>query len=237
MDNTFVSSLNNPEAAIAFKYSSTSKTMLIAFGGIAGALGIPPFEFFNLTKNHDLNCIYVRDLYQAWYHKGLPGVADDIAGIAVFLKEEIKKSGAERVVLTGNSMGGYAAILIGALVNADEVQAFSPQTFIDVANRAHYGDNRFKSKLDAVHRLGESEFLDLSRVICAYSGQCKFNIHYSPESALDKVHAERLGRYGSVVLHSYGDGGHTLVKHLKNSGALADIIGNAIDPLYSLKLT
>jgi len=60
-------------AAIAMDFSSKSDVMLIAFGGLKKGIGkITPFEFFNLTKGIEVKKIYVRDMNQAWYHRGLP---------------------------------------------------------------------------------------------------------------------------------------------------------------------
>jgi hypothetical protein len=41
----------NSDAPLALDLSIDSSSVLVAFGGIYGAMGMPPFEFFNLTRN------------------------------------------------------------------------------------------------------------------------------------------------------------------------------------------
>ena len=229
MDEKFATELHNSESPIAIDLSPSSRSILIAFGGIYGALGIAPFEFFNLTKNYEVNRIYIRDLYQSWYHKGLPGLAKDIQDIALFLKYAVEKTKVERVVLVGNSMGGYAAILFGALIDANEVHAFSPQTFIDKMNREFYRDNRWENQLNKVYLFTESKFYDLASLVDRYTGRCRFHIHYSPVDKLDKLHAERLGKFTATSLHPYNIGGHAVIQHLKESGMLENILWGAIN--------
>ena len=43
--------------------------------------------------------------------------------------------------MLGSSAGGYAALLFGRLLEADEVHAFGPQTFISPSLRLRYSDN------------------------------------------------------------------------------------------------
>jgi hypothetical protein len=228
MAKNFETDLCNSESPIAIDLSPSSTSLLIAFGGIYGALGMAPFEFFNLTKNYEVNKIYIRDLYQCWYHRGLPELAKDIEDIALFLKKAVNKTGVERVVLVGNSMGGYAAILFGTLIDANEVHAFSPQTFIDKKNCEFYRDNRWHNELDKVYLFSESKFYDLKSVVDGYVGRCTFHIHYSTLDRLDKLHAEHLGKFAVTSLHPYNIGGHAVIKHLKESGMLESIICGAI---------
>ncbi|MBI2311659.1 MAG: hypothetical protein HYU77_04055 [Betaproteobacteria bacterium] len=211
---------------VAMDLAADSRTLLVAFGGIAGALGMPPFEFFNLCREVDTKKIFVRDLRQAWYHQGLPGIADDIGGIAAFLREKIAGAGVDRVVLVGNSMGGYAAIVFGLLLEADEVHAFGPQTFIDRLNRLWHRDARWPEQMRRVHRArGGRKYFDLKKLLQARRGsRCRINVYYSPAHPLDKRHAERLGNFPNVSLHPFAEGGHVVIRHLRDSGALKRII-------------
>jgi hypothetical protein len=40
-----------------------SGTLLIAFGGMRGELGMPPFEFFGVTREMRTKLLFVRDLH------------------------------------------------------------------------------------------------------------------------------------------------------------------------------
>lgn len=78
MKTAFERDIQNPNLPAIVELSSREKTLIIAFGGIAGALGIPPFEFFNLTKSLDVNKIYLRDFSQTWYLSGIPELFENI---------------------------------------------------------------------------------------------------------------------------------------------------------------
>lgn len=230
MKSEFEKSLENPHSPIAIDFSSNYRSLLIAFGGIAGKMGVTPFEFFNLSKGFDVNRIYVRDLAQAWYHQGLPGVADDIDGVVGFLREKISQSHASKVILVGNSMGGYAAILFGILLDADIVHAFSPQTFIDRLHRFRYFDRRWRKQIQNTYRLAGKKYFDLRTVLHDnHKGlKCKINIFYSYSHRLDRVHADRLSSLPNVELHAFKRGGHRLVRHLRDTGELNKIINRSL---------
>lgn len=227
-DETFESRLGDPAAPVSLALVDSSPTILIAFGGIIGALGIPPFEFFNLTKGFDTSRAYVRDLQQSWYHAGLGGVSTDVPTTAAYLSRLVQLAGATRVVLVGNSMGGYAALLFGALLGADEVHAFSPQTFIDPLNRARHGDKRWSAQLARVQAAASLPYLDLVPLLRDRAGAGAITVHYSPADALDEVHAERLATVPRVTVRAYADGGHNVIKHLRQSGALEVIVRDAV---------
>jgi pimeloyl-ACP methyl ester carboxylesterase len=182
-----------------------------------------------LTKDYKVNRIYVRDLYQAWYHMGLRQITYDILGIALFLNNLVTRMNAEQIVLIGNSMGGYAAILFGALINATEVHAFSPQTFIDKSNRQKFMDHRWETQLQRVYSNGNPQYFDLEPLICNYKGRCKFKIHFSPLDRLDQLHAEHLKDSSLISLFSYDVGGHNLVRTLRDSGVLEKLIAEVFE--------
>lgn len=215
------------DAPIAVDFSSRSDVLLVAFGGLKGGIGrILPFEFFNLTKGIDTKKIYVRDLNLAWYHRGLPGIAKNIDGVAKHLKELVKKSGAKKVVVVGNSAGGYAALLFGYLIGADVVLAFAPQTFISRKERQIHKDTRWEgAQIRNAHGspTRQERYFNLKRVL---GGHTRYHIYYQRKSRLDKIHAERMRAMKSVVLYPRDEGGgdHYLVVHLKKSGALKKIL-------------
>ncbi|HEC05399.1 MAG TPA: hypothetical protein ENJ12_00975 [Thiolapillus brandeum] len=230
MTRTFDQCLKDDSAAVAIDLRPGCDRALVAFGGIQGAMGVPPFEFFNLTNKLDVGKIYVRDLRQAWYHQGLSGVTTDIEGTAAFLANELESVGSPRTVLVGNSMGGYAAILFGLLLNVDTVHVFSPQTFIDKANRSLYRDNRWPRQIDRVHGGHCSRYMDLRHLLQRLpESRSRIHIHYSVLDAMDEIHARHLAGFHNVSLHAYKRGGHEVVRHLKSTGVLGKLLSTALD--------
>lgn len=226
--NDFQDRLNDPEAPVAASLTDKGAPLLVAFGGIAGKVGILPFEFFNLTKDIRANKIYVRDLQQVWYQRGLPGIATDLEGIAAFLADRIEEVNPSRTVLVGNSMGGFAAIVIGILLNADRILAFAPQTFADRMHRFIYHDRRWPEQMREVHRTRGTRYLDAKPLLRLLRPTCETDIFYSRYDRLDRIHAERLSFASHIRTHSLGEGGHSVIKHLRDSGELTKIVLEAL---------
>ena len=72
----------------------------------------------------DFKKLYLFDRYSSWFGKQSGG----ISGWAKTVARYVKKSKAKYVIVIGASMGGYGALVIGSLINADCVLAFVPQT-------------------------------------------------------------------------------------------------------------
>lgn len=224
-DSDFETTLNDPTASVAVHHRPGNRTVLIAFGGLIGAIGFPPFEFFNLTRELPVTRIFVRDIRQTWYQRGLPGIADDIDGITAFLRETVIALGAERIVVVGNSMGGYAAIIMGLLLEADAVHAFVPQTFMDRRNVRAHRDDRFYRYACRLRCVRGARYLDLVRLLRKrVHSQCDINVYYATDHTADRIHAERLRGLPTVKLHPFHSGGHELIRQLRDDGRLAKII-------------
>jgi hypothetical protein len=204
--------------------------VLILFGGIAGGVSMPVFEFFRLTSDLPVKKSYFRDPRRGWYQLGIPGVGDTAADVRAFLETIIRRSGADRVVMAGASAGGYAALLFGAWCGAHEVLAFSPQTFIDPDNRRRAGDDRWAEQINNLHRTmtGRSPTLDLFGVLHAGCGDTRFQIHVSGDDQLDLLHAEHIADCPGVNVVTHTAGGHRLVKTLRDRGLLQPMLTAAL---------
>jgi dienelactone hydrolase len=202
-------------------------TMLVAFGGIRGEIAIPPFEFFSVVGDIPVTKVFVRDLDQAWYQRGVRGLGTSVAETAVALEHLVRERRARRVVMTGNSAGGFAAILFGRMLGVDGVVAFAPQTFIDRWNRLRHRDHRWKAEIRALrHRPPSAPVLDLRRAVRA--AVVPVEIHYDRSFRLDALHAERLDGQPGVQLHPYRGGSHNLVRTLRDTGDLKQILTYAL---------
>jgi hypothetical protein len=132
--------------------------------------------------------------------------------------------------MTGASAGGFAALLFGSWCGADEVIAFSPQTFVDAENRRLAGDTRWPEQIDALHEAmaGRSATLDLLDVLPQDAGKTRFHIHVSTDDALDLFHAQRVADRGGAEIHEHERGGHLLVKTLRDRGLLQPMLLEAL---------
>jgi len=202
--------------------SDKERPLLIIFSGF-GDFVTMPFEFSNTTKKLDVNKIYLRDFSRTWYHSGLFGRSKSIDETVLFLKRKIDESGANKVVVLGNSMGGYAAILFGILIKANIVHAFAPQTFL---NNVDYLKliTRNDRKIQYLHNNFSNQYFDLKNVIQLHNNLGEFNIYYDSTNEIDKKFAMHLKDSKHVMLHPFCGGGHGLIKILRDSGELQKII-------------
>ena len=83
-------------------------------------------------KRNDFDVLFVRNKNN-WYIGGLTGIGRNINHTIAFLKKEFIKY--DNILCTGYSMGGYASLLFGSLLNVTEVIAIEPQTDLEyIAN-------------------------------------------------------------------------------------------------------
>ena len=147
--------------------------LIIAFGGIAKQLLMPPVEFFRISNSLSYNCIFVRDLKQAWYHLGVGKGLNDFGEVFRRLVREIEALAPKTIFATGTSAGGYAALAFGHFLGVDEVHAFVPQTFIDAKNRRQIGEYRWSKEIQRLHRsfYKSAWFFDLAELLKHWNGK------------------------------------------------------------------
>jgi len=227
---SFIARLNDEGAAVASDLESPSDTLLVAFGGRAGGLGIPPFDFIGLTADISTKRLFLRDLRGLWYQRGVPGMGDDADTLCEHLRRVIDESGVRRAIFVGNSMGGYAALLFGALLDVHSVHAFSPVTFLHPLRRAVHLDFRFLSYGWALRRAGRRymRYADLKRVLNARQFATPLHVYFSTAHRGDSAHVRRIAGCPHVVLHRYAEGGHLLARHLRDTGELRQILRGAL---------
>jgi hypothetical protein len=202
-----------------------SKRLVVAFGGLRGSIGMPPFEFLRSLDELRLNRAFLRDKEQAWYHRGVCGVGGDIDSVAARLRELAE--GMEAVFTIGNSAGGFGALLFGALLSC-EVHAFSPQTYIDPELRKAHGDTRWDRLVRALGEDMDPRYADLRSVIAESRATC--HVYYPTQVRMDVIHAEHLGGLPQVTLHALDSDDHTVIRELRDSGWLAEFLQRIADP-------
>jgi hypothetical protein len=226
----FEALLSDKATSVATDFEHASDVLLVAFGGIVGELGIPVFEFFKLASDLAVKKMFVRDLRQAWYQQGLPGIAEDVDGIARYLEGVVREQHVRRVVMVGNSAGAYAALLFGWLLEVDEVHAFAPQTFVDRWHRLVHWDRRWREEIRGMYRSLNSgtRYLDLAKVLPTKRVRTRSHVYYAAPMRIDRVHARRLAAVPNLELHEYPEGQHNLIKLLRSSGELRRILDDAL---------
>ena len=227
MTADFDRDIEDPTRPIAVDLRYPGEPLLFAFGGIAGKMAaFPPFEFFRLTQQLQVNKAYIRDLDRSWYHAGLKGITQDIDGTVDYLQGIVHESGTDRLVVFGSSMGGYAALLFGALLNAEATHSFSPHTSL-----THYRNVRNRDELKAVPEGYSSRYFDLNDFMnpSQVSGSGDVHIYYDATNRKDRKHITHLDDDLDLNLHPFPGGGHNLVKYLKAAGELERVVEASLD--------
>ena len=201
--------------------------MLVAFGGLKFRLGIPPFEFVQITEALDVDVVFVRDLSQSFYQRGVPGLGETFPEMATSLQPYV--DAAPRSVCIGNSAGGFPALILGSMCGASEVQAFSPLTFLDRARRFRHHDKRWSKHIDPVNRGPERQraFLD-TRPIVREHPATSVTIHYSNDLRIDRAHARRMSRCPNVTLDAVPGRNHFVIREMRASGQLEKLLRAAL---------
>ena len=214
-----------PEDSIVTDLVPGSTSLYFFFGGIQGALGMPPYEFYRAAQVLNANRVFVRDLAQAWYQRGLAGVGSSLEDIDAHLLSIIRRVDAAKIRWVGNSMGGFAALLFCARIGQGSATAFAPQSFISASLRAAHGDTRWPEQIARLHaNLTGSEIMDLKSYLAKVRPSLPAQLYVARDDAMDMIHAGMLATFGNIVIHEVDTGGHELVKTLRDSGKLADIL-------------
>jgi len=216
----------NDYKSVEIELSQNASNLYLFFGGISGAIGMPPFEFYNSAKIINENKIFLRDFSQSWYQNGLTGISHDTASTAIYLQNQIDRLKPKKIFFVGNSMGGYAAILFHEMTGKGEAIAFAPQTFISPFLRLKHKDFRWQKQIFATYRssLLKQHVWDLKPILSKPRNNRKVSIFVSKTDSLDLIHAKHIAGSMGVKIHTFEDGGHGLVKLLRDNGILAAIM-------------
>lgn len=205
----------------------SSPVVLVSFAGWAGGhAGVSAPEFSRTVEGLPADVVFLRDPYDCAYLDGVPGAGGSIAEVAAWLRGLCARKGARRVVTMGNSTGGWAAILFGILIGADDVQAFAPKTRMCGTEDFHEPD-RFPRVAQSIR--GDGDLLDLREVLARQgTAKTRISIHYPRHDPVDARHARHFEGLPGVRLFEYRFQQHTLARALRDAGVLRPILANAI---------
>jgi acetyl esterase/lipase len=163
---------------------------------------------------------------------GTPEHGDSLTSVADGLTRVLAARGVERLVVTGNSAGGYAALVFGTLLGADTVLAFAPQTVLDLDLLAELGDHRWDQTVGKIVAAGslDERWVDLRAALPdARRANTHYQVYFDESLLVDRRHAERLRGLPGVRLYRFGRGEHGLVRSLREAGALERMLRAALE--------
>jgi hypothetical protein len=210
--------------------------LLITFAVFPAADGRPRFDFVRATSQLNAKRAYVRDAHQLWYQKGTPSLGDSVQEVVASLRRTIEAQKVKRLITLGNSGGGFAAILFGVMLGADEIHAFNPPTRLVKPE-----DTSFPDRLVELQKeFGPGKpFMDLQVVLGEYlKPSTHITIHYSRGDKTDRRHARYLASFPNVRIIQYPVVVHHLARFCNEKGYLAPLLGAVInqDPIAFTQL-
>ena len=206
--------------------NSDSSVLLISFAVFPGADGKSAFDFVGVTSDLPAKKVFFRDPYMLWYQLGLDGVGKTVPEIAAYVESLRMNEQSTRVVMIGNSGGGFAAILFGTLTGADEIHAFNPPTKLLVES-----DTSYPEQLAILHsKTGlDNPYIDLRKILLRHpNAKPQIYIHYSRGDKKDRKQARYLKGIPNVHLLQYPFISHHLARYLAKRGALGKMMQLAI---------
>ena len=177
-----------------YEFFNNNKKLVVIFTGhrqILGSLNIE--NTIKMFQKKKFDIIFLKDSKKSWYHLGLPPLGKTINEIVSNLKNRSRSY--EKVLTIGSSMGGYAAILIGNLINANFCISFSANSTLDKEIRKKIGDiDRHGDKDLVCQKTSTPQYLDLKNYFEEHSDDSKTCcINFCGEfNKKDMAHATRL---------------------------------------------
>ena len=222
--------------------------LVIAFGFVSWT-SRPAFDFYGRLRKLEqlsgqpLNKILVRDSANAWYHRRIAGLGGHVDETAQALGDLVRRIAPGAVTTLGQSMGAYAAVMFGLLLDAQQIVAFGPLSFLDVQQARLYHELRWLPVMESLAQdpplSGYYDLAALCRARATEHTQLHLVFGTRPDAAnsgasasesvnLDAMHAQRLAAFGRCTLHPYPHSGHAVVQHLidtkRINGLLAEWI-------------
>lgn len=221
MKDHSIHGVEGPVFAVQVREPKLRRPLFVSFGSITDDI---KFAFSNEVDDYiDIHRILVRDPSRLFYQAGLAPVTSNVPETIAYLKQMIHEMEPSKVVVFGDLVGSYAAILFGAYLNADEVHAFSPITYLANRNRLIW-----KQAYDEMTAQCSDDFLDLKKSLGQIDYKTQINIYYHHTFEYYSFHVENIQDCQGITLHRYPFGKHNIVNRLKESGELASIINKAL---------
>ena len=222
--------------------------LVIAFGFVSWT-SRPAFDFYGRLRKLEqvsgqpLNKILVRDSGNAWYHRQIAGLGNHVDETAQALRELVRRIAPSQLTTLGQSMGAYAAVMFGLLLDAQQIVAFGPLSFLDVQQARLYHELRWLPVMEslaqdpplsgyydlaALCRARATEHTQLHLVFGTRPDAVNSGASASESVNLDAMHAQRLAAFGRCTLHPFPHSGHAVVQHLIDTKRINGLLASCI---------
>ena len=207
------------------------RPVMVCFGGLSNGTDAAPYEFVRQTGELGVHRVFVRDLGQCWYQRGLPGTAEGVDGAALYLAGVVDASGpvadgSPWATRPGPSPPCCSACC--AVPTRRSPSAPRPRSPGSAACAA--ADRRWRAQIsDARRHAAERDHLDLVRLLRTRPHPGRVTVHHGERDAMDTRSAHRLGTVHGVTVAAH-PGGHLFIRRLRDAGTLLPLLDRAVHP-------
>jgi len=216
-------------AVAAPRTMNPSVPTVVAFGGLHQQIGMPPFEFFRLLSDWDVNTIFVRDLSRTFYQSRIVRGNDlPLVDLAVALQNFVPPGPPS--LLVGTSAGGYAALAASA-VTGMRALAIAPVTTLRLRARVAMLDKRWRRPMWDAGKASRAwpEQREVARFMESH-GRADARVYFPAANRLDRCHARRIESVAGVTLHEVDSRRHEVIREMRDTGQLTLVMKNLLTP-------
>ncbi len=216
--------------------------LIITFGFVDWN-ALPAFDFVGRTRKletisgQSINRILVRDTANMWYQHGVGGLGRDVDETAASLRRLIAELSPTSVSTVGQSMGAYAAILFGTLLDADRVLAFGPLSYLRSDWARRDGDLRWLAMMEKLDLYPPQRcYDDLPALIAERSHSPSIHIVFGSAqetgeaSNMDALHTRRFEHLPRVTIEEIPQAPHAVVKWLIDARRIDGMLQSTLLP-------
>ncbi len=174
------------------------------------------FSFGRAFDELPANVIYIRDPYDFWYNRGISESLNSIDAVRKQLAKDIKRLEPSRTVMLGTSMGGYAALLFGVLLNVNRIIAVSPQTLLD-PRLPHTPSSKV-----------EGLYFDLEDTFRRTTGRPSIEVFFGGADMVDAYNAFKV-KGQNVRITAVMGADHLVAAQLSRQGVIDEAVNCAIN--------
>lgn len=192
-----------------------SETLAIIFSTV----GVKPgyFTFYKSMLNIPVHKLHLTDPHSEWFQDGIPGFGKTVEETVESIKALQESIGAKEIVTIGSSMGGYGALLYGALLNC-RVLSFGARVQLGTpgSQSFHLAKKGYSFKYKDLTNLIEQS----SSNILLYQGETDYN---------DMLAAYDIGQLSNVNCVSIKGVAHATPVFLNQKYGIAKVIQTFVD--------
>ncbi|MGB3407147.1 MAG: hypothetical protein WBA67_06600 [Jannaschia sp.] len=212
MAQTIDTVLQDEELTLRWLPGASSR-LVVVFTGMKEGFGGQPLDEFagSASLKGENNVLFVTDRRATWF--AAPGLWRRTVRMIRYLR---KSEGIREIVSLGNSMGGYAALLLPRDLRVARAIAFAPQITMD---RGLLDDRRWP---DIQKRWGVLPVRSIDETI--ESTRTQYYVSAGGNCPEDVAHLDLLAPHKRVHRFVLRNGRHNMARSLKDRGILSDVI-------------